>query len=499
MSSCESHGCAEYMQLSRRQFLATSGGLAVAMGVPAWLPSVAYAEDDCTDRDVIVSIFLRGAADGMTLCVPHAEDVYYAARPTLAIPRPDASGTFKAVDLDGFFGLPPQLAPLMPAYENGDLLLVHACGSMDSSRSHFDAQRYMEVGKPGDVTLFTGWLGRHLLTVPPLVANPVLRALGIGFGLQRSLQAGPQTIPVPKLSTYNLSGNPATQAARRAVIEAMHDLTTDPLRAAADTAQQTIDLLAQIDFNGYVPEGGAVYPTHGFAQSLKSTAALIKAELGVEAVAIDLGGWDSHTQQEVQIGGNLSNLMAVLGSALAAFHADLFSGPRRNVTVVVMSEFGRRLLENGSEGTDHGHGNVMFLMGPGIDGGRVLTQWPGLEAGQLFEGRDLAVTTDFRDVLAEIVQERLGNTNLAAVFPDYTPTFRGVTRSCEDGGGGSLGDLNCDGALTVSDVVPFTTALTDPDRFDQESPLCSRDGADLNADGNVDGLDVEEFVRKVME
>lgn len=498
MDSRECNGCPEYMQLSRRQFLATSGGLAVAMGVPAWLPTVAYAEDDCTDRDVIVSVFLRGAADGLTLCVPHAEDLYYSARPTLAIPRPDAAGTFKAVDLDGFFGLPPQLAPLMTAYQNGDLLLVHACGSTDPSRSHFDAQRYMEVGKPGDATLFTGWLGRHLLTSSPLIANPTLRAVGIGYGLQRSLQAGPLTIPIPKLSSYNLTGNPATQSARRAVIESMHDLTTDPLRAAADTAQQTIDLLAQIDFNGYVPEGGATYPTHAFGQSMKSTAALIKADLGVEAVAIDLGGWDTHTQQGVALGGAMSNQMTVLGSALAAFHADLFSGPRRNVTIVVISEFGRRLLQNGSIGTDHGHGNVMFLMGPGIDGGRVLTQWPGLDAGQLFEGRDLAVTTDFRDILAEVVQERLGNTNLAAVFPDYTPTFRGVTRACA-GHGGGRGDVDCDGAMTPADIAPFTQALTDPERFDRDAMPCSRDGADLNGDGKIDGLDVEEFVRKIME
>lgn len=494
MSSNDCHGCPEYMRLSRRQFLATTGGLAAAIGAPAWLPSVAYAEDACSDRDVIVSIFLRGAADGLTLCVPHAEDAYYTARPGLAIPRPDAAGDFKVTDLDGFFGFPPQFAPLLPAYQNGDLLLVHACGSNDPSRSHFDAQRFMEIGKPGDVNLFTGWLGRHLATSPPMHPEAILRGLGIGYGLQRTLQSGPLTIPVPKLSSYNLAGSGATRAARRAVIDAMHAATTDPLRAAAQTAQETIDLLAQINFAGYVPEGGAVYPASSFGQSLKSTAALIKAEVGVEAVALDLGGWDSHTQQEVFIGGGWSNLVAMLGSALAAFHADLFSGPRRNVTVIVMSEFGRRLLENGSDGTDHGHGNVMMLMGPAIDGGRVLTQWPGLEPGDLFEGRDLAVTIDFRDILAEIVSTRLQNPNLDLIFPGYTPTFRGVTHSCEP-----RGDLNCDGSLSVADALPFARALTDPDQYQEDFPTCTAEGADLNGDGEINGIDVEEFVRRVME
>ncbi|HWL92871.1 MAG TPA: DUF1501 domain-containing protein [Phycisphaerae bacterium] len=493
MSVHDSQSCSEYLQLSRRQFLAASGGTALALGMPAWLPSVAYAEDDCSDRDVIVTVFLRGAADGLTLCVPHADDLYYTARPTLNIPRPDASGTFRAVDLDGFFGLPPQLAPLLPAYQNGDLLLVHACGSTDPTRSHFDAQRYMEIGKPGDVGLFTGWLGRHLATSPPFVENSLLRAIGIGYGLQRALESGPQTISIPDLDTHTLSGSMATVAARRTVISAMHALQGDALSAAATTAQQTIDLLGTIDFAGYVPEDGASYGTDGLSLALKSTAALIKAEVGVEAVAIDVGGWDNHVNQGVVIGGAMSNNMTRLATGLAAFHADLFSGLRRNVTLVVMSEFGRRLLQNGSLGTDHGHGNVMFLMGPGVDGGRVLANWPGLDETELFEGRDLAVTTDFRDVLAEIVSLRLGNPSLDVVFPGYTPTFRGVTRSCEPGGG----DLNCDGILTYEDSGAMAQLLTDREAFEVAHPDCPESEADLNADGQINGLDIQEFVRRV--
>lgn len=493
MDSNDSYGCSEYMHLSRRQFLATTGGMAVALGMPSWLPNVAYADEGCGERDVIVSIFLRGAADGLTLCVPHADNLYYSARPTLAIPRPDASGSFKAIDLDGFFGFPPQLAPLIPAYQNGDLLLVHASGSTDPSRSHFDGQRFMEVGKPGDITIFTGWLGRHLLSMAPMYPEAVLRGIGIGYGLQRSLQAGPKTIPIPKLNQYNLGGQLSTVSARRAVIEAMHAVTPDPLRAAASTAQETIDLLGSINFDGYSPEGSAIYPENDFGMALKSTAALIKADLGVEAVAIDLGGWDTHVEQGVTEGGRMHRLMDALARGLAAFHADMFSGAARKVTVVVMSEFGRRLLQNGGLGTDHGHGNVMFLMGPGIDGGRVLADWPGLEAGQLFEGRDLEVTTDFRDVLAEVVQLRLGNPNLAVVFPDYVPTFPGVTRAC------NRGDLNCDGAISVDDVALFSQAVIDADGYRRDHPTCSINSADVNGDGLIDGRDIEDFVRRLVD
>lgn len=493
MSSSDCQSCSEYMQLSRRQFLATTGGIAAAMSLPAWIPQVVYAEDDCSDRDIIIAIFLRGGADGLTLCVPHGEDTYYAERPQISIPRPDASGDFKVIDLDGFFGLPPQMGALIPAYQNGDLLVIHSAGSTDPTRSHFDAQRYMEVGKPGDALLFSGWLARHLQTSTPLFANSILRGIGVNYGLQRSLQDAPLTVPIPDLTNYNLSGDLITRSARRDTIEAMHAGYSNSLSAAAETTQHTIDLLQAIDFANYQPAGGAVYPTSSFGRSLKSVAALLKAEVGVEAVALDMGGWDSHIQQVVTPGGGMSNLLTGLGNALGAFHADIFSGPRRNVTVVVMSEFGRRVEQNASLGTDHGHGNVMFLMGPGIDGGRVFSDWPGIEIEDRFEGFDLAVTTDYRDVLAEIVQNRLGNPNLDLIFPGYTPTFRGVTRSC------LRGDMNCDGVRNEEDVAPFSEAMIDVEAYKQAHPTCSISGADLNEDGVIDGRDVAAFIDRLME
>lgn len=491
MSTHECTGCQEYLELSRRQFLGATGAGAIALTVPEWLPRVAYAQDACTDRDVIVTVFLRGAMDGLTLCVPHAENLYYIARPTLAVPRPDSGDPNRATDLDGFFGFPPAMTPLIPAFQAGHLLIVHACGSQNGSRSHFDAMRFMEIGKPGDNSLFTGWLGRHIASAPPISPNSVLRAIGVGYRLQQSLQGGPQSLPVPVPSNFNLSGAPASQAARRIALTDLYNATTDPLKTSALSTQTTIDWLSTINFGGYTPAGGAVYPDTFFGASLKSTAALIKAEVGVEAVALDIPGWDTHNAQGVAPGGDLWSLLSMLANGLSAFHADMFAGNGRNLTVVVMTEFGRRLLENGSFGTDHGHGGCMLVMGNHVAGGRVLTQWPGLDAGQLFQGRDLAVTIDFRDILAEIVFDRLRNPNIGTIFPSFTPTFRGVTTTCN-------GDLNCDNTVNTGDVSSFVEAVMDPEAYQAAHPSCSVTRADVNQDGLIDARDIDAFVRAVL-
>lgn len=491
MHESESCGCPEYRRLSRRQFMAATGGSAVALSLPAWLPRVALAQDYCSNRDIIVSIFLRGASDGLTMVPPFLDANYYAMRPTLNIPQPDSGSPFAAIDLDGQFGFAPTLAGLMPAYQAGHLLVVHATGSTDPSRSHFDAQRFMEVGKPADPSLFTGWLGRHLASAPPQKLNAPVRGIGIGYGLQRTLQGAPLSLPVPDLDTFGLSGSATSASARAAVIQSAYALVDDPLRAAAQNTQSTINLLNTINFSGYVPSGDAAYPAGSFGYAMKTTAALIKADIGVEAIAIDVAGWDTHNNQGSTT-GTMATLMTALGNGLGAFHADMFAGNGRNVTVVVMSEFGRRPQENGSLGTDHGHGNVMFVMGPGIDGGRVLTQWPGLAPGQLFEGRDLQVTIDFRDVLAELVQTRLGNSNLGYVFPGFVPTFRGVTSTCPKG------DLNCDGVVNGADTAAFTTAATDSAGYASAHPACNILGGDYTGDGAVNAADVPGFVQQVL-
>jgi uncharacterized protein (DUF1501 family) len=419
LSNDDCQACDEYRQLSRREFVSRTTATAVALSVPAWLPRVTYAQT-ASDRDILVSIFLRGGADGLSLVAPWGEASYFSLRPTLAIPAN------AALALDGFFGLPPAMAPLLPAYQSGQLLVVHATGSTDPSRSHFDAQFFMEIGKPGDLNVVTGWLGRHLASRPPMRVDATLRGLGFAFGLPQTLVGGPDTLPIPDPANFGLSGNSSTRSQRLAWLGNAYQPERDPLRTAALNTQRTINTLSALNINGYVPAGGAVYPGGSFGAALRSTAALIRADMGVEAVQIDLGGWDTHSAQG-PINGGMSVTMGQLAQALAAFHADMNGANRMgNVTVIAVSEFGRVARENASQGTDHGHGNVMLVMGGAVRGGRVMAIWPGLAPGQLYQNQDLQVTIDYRDILSELVLRRLGNTNLDLVFPGFTPTLRGV-------------------------------------------------------------------------
>jgi uncharacterized protein (DUF1501 family) len=412
--------CAEYNDLSRRAFIARTTAAAAVLAAPAWLPRVTYAQSEDTTRDVIVSIFLRGGADGMSLVPPFAENSYYTLRPSIAIPRPDSTSTNRAVDLNGFFGLAPSMASLLPAYRAGQLLIVHATGSTDPTRSHFDAQAFMEIGIP-QRGVETGWLGRHLASKPPMKPNAALRALAFNYGLPLMLAGGPDTLPIPDPSNFGIAGT-----ARLNWLSAAFAGQPDPLKTSAANTQRTIAQLSTINIASYAPAGGAVYPTGSFGTALRSTAALIRADVGVEAVQIDVGGWDTHSAQGPVTGG-MANTMRSLADALAAFHADMVGASRiGRLTVVTMSEFGRKAAENGSQGTDHGHGNVMLVMGGSVTGGQVMTIWPGLQPAQLYQQQDLQVTIDYRDILAEIVSRRLGNTQLDVVFPGYTPTFRGA-------------------------------------------------------------------------
>lgn len=429
MCKKDDQGCREYHQISRRGFLGWTGGVLSAMAVPAWLPRVVMAESENSSRDVIVSLFLRGGADGLTLCVPHGDDAYYGLRPTLAVPRPDSGSPLKATDLDGFFGLPPAMAPLLGAYQAGDLAVVHACGMPETSRSHFDAMHFMESGQLNPGNLATGWLGRHLQNTAPTQNEGLLRAVGIGFGLPRTLVGAPQALPIDDLANFDLKGDPDTAVQRRAAMEEMYASVPGALGESARNTFRTVDLLKQIDFVNYQPSGGAVYPEGEIGESLRSTAALIKAQLGVEAIGIDLGGWDTHDFQG-PLEGDMAGLMGMLAQGLAAFHQDLDAASVNNYVLVAMSEFGRNAFENGSLGTDHGHGGVMMALGGHIQGGQVINQWPGLAASQLYEEQDLAITTDYRDILSEILTKRLDNADIEAVFgdPSYTPVERGIVQ-----------------------------------------------------------------------
>ena len=427
-------GCQEYNELSRRQFLATSAGVSAAAFFPAWLPKIVMSKNYSSTRDIIVSVFQRGGADGLSLCVPFADPNYYTSRSTIAIPRPDSSSTNKGIDLDGFFMFPQAMAGgaagtggLIPAFKASDLLIVHATGQLNNSRSHFDAQRYMEVGKPVDPSLVTGWLGRHLASIPPLKPDAPLRGLGVAAGLQKTLVGAPKTLPIADPTNYSIGGSATTQPQRVAFLQGDYAGAEEPLHSAALDATNTVNLLKAVNFTGYVPANGAVYPNSSFGRALRSVAVLIKNDVGIEAAQVDLGGWDTHSAQD-PIAGSMFRTMQDFSNSLAAFYADVIA-TGYSVTVVSVSEFGRNVRENGSQGTDHGRGTVMFAMGKGIVGGRVLTKnWPGLAREKLADGQDLQVTVDYKDILAEIVQQRLGNPNLDVVFPTWKPTMLGVTR-----------------------------------------------------------------------
>lgn len=432
MTEKKQTGCREYDRLSRRNFIGLLGGslgaTMTAAAVPAWVPRVVLAQDESSSRDVLIHIFLRGGADGLSLVVPHGDDDYYNLRPGLAVPRPDSGGAGKALDLDGFFGLPPAFSPLMEAYQDSRLLLVHACGLEGTTRSHFEAMHFMEVGTGNPApSLFSGWLGRHLEVTAPTFESAVLRAAAISDHLPRVLVGGPQTLPVgADPDTFGLAGDTETLELRREALARMNKFAPIALRRSSETTFATLDLLQAIDFAGYQPAGGAEYPEGEFGQAMKSAAALIKAEVGVEALAVDVGGWDTHEQQG-PVDGFLSQLMGGFASALAAFHTDLETAGVTNVTTVAMSEFGRNAFENGSAGTDHGHGGAMLVLGHGVRGGQVHAQWPGLAPERLYEGQDLAITTDYRDVLTEILTKRVGNADHASVFPD--PSYQPVDHS----------------------------------------------------------------------
>jgi uncharacterized protein (DUF1501 family) len=430
-------GCQEYNEMSRRQFVGGAAVMSAATMFPAWLPKIVLAKS-ASQRDIIVSVFMRGGADGLSIVAPYGDPAYYTSRTTIAIPRPDASTTTtRGVDLDGFFMFPQAMSSLMPAYAAKDLLLMHATGQTFVSRSHFDAQRFMESGKPNDPNLITGWLGRHLASIPP--ANPAapLRGIGISNGLQRAMVAPiggtgmypAKALPIADPTNFTIGGTSTTIAARTAFIQQDYASAEEPVHSAALDATNTLALLKSVNFTGYKPANAVTYPTSSFGRALRSLAVLITNNVGIEAAAIDVGGWDTHSAQN-PINGSMANTMKDFSTSLAAFYADIIS-TNANVTLVCNSEFGRNVRENGSNGTDHGRATVMIAMGKGIAGGRVLTKnWiPNMLAKENLEsGQDLKVTLDYRDVLAEIVQKRLGNPNLDFIFPSWTPTTLGVTR-----------------------------------------------------------------------
>lgn len=396
-----------------RRLLLKGGAVAMAsFGLgPRFLLRAAAA---APPRDaVLVAIFQRGAVDGLSMVVPYAEARYYDARRTIAVPRP--GGSDAALDLDGFFGLHPAMASLLPAFEAGELAIVHACGSPDPTRSHFDAQDYMETGLPGDRTTSDGWLNRHLQTTPRASASSV-RAVALASQMPRAL-AG----PAPALATTSLDevafGPPGQGALARDAVERMYGERDDLLGTATRDALASLDVFARLDAVPYQPANGAVYPASELGSQLREVAQVIKAKVGLEIAYLNVGGWDTHAVQG-GTSGQLAGLLRDLASSLAAFRTDLGAAMER-VCVLTMSEFGRTLAENGTGGTDHGRATAMLVLGGNVAGGRVYGRWPGLAPAQLADGRDLQVTTDFRTLFAEVAVRHLGNADVGEVFPGF--------------------------------------------------------------------------------
>jgi uncharacterized protein (DUF1501 family) len=403
------------MAITRRAFM--KGGALALVGtaaVPSFLTR-AMAETTSGGRRRFVVLFQRGAADGLNIVVPHGESSYYSMRPTIAIPRPNR-GQESCLDLDGFFGLHPAMAPLKPLWDQKHLAIVHAAGSPDETRSHFDAQDYMESGTPGVKATEDGWLNRalHIESEPP---TP-FRAIALGNALPRTLAGAEPAVAINNVNEFGVGGRNPNAAPIANSFETMYADSVDTVLHG--TGQETFDavkMLKSANPQSYQPAAGANYPRGPFANSLRQIAQLMKANLGVEVAFADIGGWDHHVN-EGSTQGQLANILRDFSGSLAAFWTDL--GDLAGETVIVtMSEFGRTARENGNRGTDHGHANVMFVMGGPVRGGKVYGKWPGLGESQLYQGRDLALTTDFRRVLGEAVYQHLGNRNLATVFPNF--------------------------------------------------------------------------------
>jgi len=416
--------------MNRRYFI-KSGGIALAsFGVMTSAPSflqraLAQSIDKATGgrRKTLIAIFQRGAVDGLNVVVPYKESAYYDLRPNIAVAKPNG-GKDAALDLDGFFGLHPSLAPFKPLWDSKRLAIVHASGSPDNTRSHFDAQNYMELATPGIKSTKDGWLNRYLQSKTD-PQKSLFRAVSMTQQMPLAMQGVAPTLAISNLADFNIRAGQSS-ASVQGGFEAMYDeAVKDSLHGTGKETFEAINYLKQVNPGQYKPENGAVYPAGQFGNALRQTAQLIKAGVGLEVAFTDIGGWDTHINEGNQQ-GQLSNLLRQFSSAIAALYTDL--GQRMDdVIILTMSEFGRTVRENGNRGTDHGHANAMFVVGNSVRGGKVYGDWPGLKSDQLYEGRDLALTTDFRDVFGEIAVKHLGTNKLQTIFPGYAGgKFRGV-------------------------------------------------------------------------
>jgi uncharacterized protein (DUF1501 family) len=399
---------------SRRVFLRQGAMALLSLGfAPGFVGRLAAAG---TGKKLLVVVFQRGAVDGLNMVVPFGDAEYYRARPSIAIARPGAADG--AISLDGYFGLHPRMSPFKPLWDRGELAIVHATGSHDITRSHFDAQDYMESATPGVKSTRDGWLNRYLQQTGSTEARNPLRGVALTKQMPRSLQG-----QAPALAIGNTSEFTVADMSARTTFEELYDAAKQDqaLRSTAGEAFDAMQMLARKTAAPHRPTNGAVYPRSPFGQALQEIARLAKSDVGLEVAFAESTNWDHHVNEGAAT-GQIANRLDDFARGIAALATDL--GERMADTLILsMSEFGRAVAENGSRGTDHGHGNAMFLIGGGVNGRKVYGRWPGLRPEQRFEGRDLAVTTDFRDVFAHVIARHLGvpKSGAAAVFPGFTP------------------------------------------------------------------------------
>lgn len=408
-----------------RRFFLKSGGIGLAsFGLMAAAPEFLHQFASAQTKNafgkskVLVTIFQRGAVDGLNMIVPHGDAEYYELRRSIAVPRPGKNDG--AIDLDGHFGLHPAMRPLESFWKSKQLGIIHAAGSPDNTRSHFDAQDYMESGTPGVKGTRDGWLNRALQATTEKEESP-FRAVSMTQSLPRALYGKAPSVAMTNLSDFTIKAGLYTTDLKGGFEGIYEQNAKDTLGETGKETFEAVNFLKSANPAQYKPENGAVYPNTEFGRSMMQIAQLIKAGVGLEIAFTDTGReirWDTHTNQG-GARGQLANFLGTFSQAIAAFATDL--GKRMDdVLVLTMSEFGRTARENGSRGTDHGHGNAMLVLGNSVKGGKVYGDWKGLRNDQLNEGRDLAVTTDFRDVFAEVSQKHMGAKNLKAVFPNYS-------------------------------------------------------------------------------
>lgn len=405
-----------------RRFFLKSGSIALAsvsmsLSAPGFLERVVLSNPlTGAKRKTLIAIFQRGAVDGLNMVVPFGESNYYSLRPSISIPKPESGNIDAALNLDGFFGLHPSMTPFKPLWDSKRLAIVHAAGSPDNTRSHFDAQDYMESATPGVKSTSDGWLNRYLQSKKD-PERSLFRAVSMTKQMPRVLQGRAPAVAMSSISEFQIRAGKSSANMQNG-FEAIYARENDSLAGMGRETFEAVNFLKKANPAQYQPENGAVYPRNPFGNSLLQIAQLIKAGVGLEVAFTDIGGWDTHVNQG-NSRGQLGNLLQQFSAGIAALYQDL--GQRMDdVIILTMSEFGRTVRENGNRGTDHGHANAMFVMGNSVRGGKVYGQWPGLKNDQLYEARDLALTTDFRDVFGEIAMRHLGSKEAKSIFPGYS-------------------------------------------------------------------------------